>query len=124
MAPANEQLDGLLDALLGGDPVRSSQAMEQLQRLTGRPDPAGVARAVNAAALLLAAGQGEQACRVLESLHDQCDDEPTLLNNLAFACMASGRIERARALWRRAALLAPHDGTIQSNLAMMERQAG
>jgi Flp pilus assembly protein TadD len=123
MTPGYEQLDGLLDALLGEDPMRSSQAMEQLQGLTGRPDSAAVGRAASAAALMLAAGQGEQACRMLESLHDQCDDEPMLLNNLAFACMASGRVERARALWRRAAALAPHDNTIRSNLAVMERQA-
>ncbi|MDD4891442.1 MAG: hypothetical protein PHU85_16095 [Phycisphaerae bacterium] len=115
-------MEQLLEMLLEGDPRQSRRALEALRRPTGKIESAIVEQAVNTAALLLAMGQSEQACVMLESLVGRCGLEPDLLNNLAYAHLVGGRSDRALALWEQAADLAPEDGLIQANLSRARRR--
>ena len=112
----DDRLEQLLEALLQGDSQRSRQAMEDLHATGGRIDPTVLDKAVSTSALLLAIGQPEQACAMLETLARRTPDQPMLLNNLAYAHLVGGRLSAALALWERAAILAPNDGLIRSNL--------
>ncbi len=120
MAETREnQLEQLLETLLEGDPGRSAEALESLRNGMAVDDVsrAMVEKAVNTAALLLAMGQSEQACVILEALLQVGGEDASLLNNLAFAHLVGGRVGRAVELWERAASAAPQCATIAGNLA-------
>ena len=122
-APASddERIEQWLTGVLDANPCRSQKALDALRQPTG-PIAATVARAAaSAAALLLAIHQPNHACALLELLLARCPDDPTLLNNLAYAHLASGRGQRAVDLWERASVLAPGDSLIRANLRRARR---
>lgn len=122
MTVGDRSLEQLLDMLLDDDTDRSSAAMAKLRRPWKAVRPDLVDRAANTAALLIARGQSDRACRMLELLHVPFDRHPTLLNNLAFAHMARGHNARALDLLQQAAALAPDDALIQANLSRARRR--
>ena len=112
----DDRLEQLLEALLQGDSQGSRRAMEDLHAAGGGIDPTVLEKAISTSALLLAVGQPDQACAMLEALARRAPDQPALLNNLAYAHLVGGRLAAALALWERAAVLAPNDGLIRANL--------
>jgi Flp pilus assembly protein TadD len=120
-ASDDERIEQWLAGVLDANPGRSEVALAALRQPAG-PIAATVARAAaSAAALLLAIHQPNPACALLELLLARGPDDPTLLNNLAYAHLASGRGERAVDLWEQASVLAPEDTLIRANLRRARR---
>jgi Flp pilus assembly protein TadD len=120
----DERIEQWLTGVLDANPRQSQRALNALRQPARPIAPAVVKAAASAAALLLALNQPTKACALLEPLLARCPDDPTLLNNLAFAHLASGRLERAMDLWERAVTLAPGDLLIRSNLRRARQRFG
>ena len=121
VASDDERIEQWLTGVLDADPGRSQRALNALRHPARPIAPADVKSAASAAALLLALHQPDQACALLEPLLARCPNDPTVLNNLAYAHLANGQVERAVNLWERAAVLAPGDLLIRSNLRRARR---
>ena len=119
MSGDDNTLEQLLESALGGESAGVRNRLDDLQqqgRLPERLDEDAVEKVTNTAALMLTIGQSEQVCVILEALIDRCGEDPVLLNNLAFAHLIGGRLDRAVELWERASQIAPDCPVIAGNL--------